>query len=176
MANFQEIAGQTSQGINGYNRLITIKSSELTAGAGVKQDFEFVTLKGVSIEKIKVVHRGLRFTAGHANKGSGTGLTAIADLKVSIGTTVAAPVEYAAAQSIYVSGDNSKSGKMVDLTMADGGKAIAFDNSDKLRVQFPADSTHSLNTASAGTIYILLAIVDWKDLDAMANAPTYSGR
>lgn len=172
MAIFKELAGQTSQGIDGLNRVITINYNELTANAPTdaisSQDFDFGVIKGGRITKAIGVTRGLRFTAGHANSGDGAGLVAPATVTFSIGY-VGVPDHYIAATQLYVaSTDAAASGTIVEATTE--SNPISFGNTAKLRLQFKtAANNQDLNTASAGKIYIFLSLVEWKDLDTFSR-------
>ena len=174
MPTFKELSGQTSQGIDGFNRVITINYNELTANSAAadepsSQNFDFGVLKGAKITRALVITRGLRFTDGHANSGDGTDNTKPTTVTVGVGDNGTGSTDaekHASAGTVYTTADDGVLAGTGFLLTVPNGNYIPFNNTAKLRVQVKTtgDGT-DLNTASAGKIHIFLAVVEWKDLD-----------
>lgn len=195
--SFQEIAGQTSQGISGYNRIIRMDYTDLVnddapysdstkTGKGTSttkgiREFNLpIILKGVFIEKTLVYTYGLAFD----------GTKKPASIIVQLGRAGDADAYMAVGGAIGLIGTSAASGATKGLTThfatdqpygnivtQSAHRFEKTNNTTKMLIHVETTANDKdLTTATKGTIYILLSVVDWKDLDAMANPPTYSGR
>lgn len=185
MANtyLQEIPGQGSQGIAAFNRVIIINWTDLVednarfsvstktgkGGGSAKgiREFKINTLKDVYIEEVVVRSKNLDFDGDRKP----------ASVTVGLGKDGTAIAEDAAAKATYSGFVTGITGTIIKKAPTITTSYEASTN-DKALVVYVATNANDkdLTTAKKGVIKVYLRILAGKDLDAMADTPSYSGR